>query len=57
MIGPDVVDLEDLRRVISAAHLDHEVAVYFPGIPLPYLVPVNFFYRFFPPSFATHYEI
>jgi len=32
------VDLEDLRRVVSVAHPDHGAAVYFPGIPLSYLV-------------------
>jgi len=47
-IGPDAVDLEDLKRVISTANPDHGIFVYLPGVPLPYLIPVNFFYRVFP---------
>jgi len=56
-IGPDAVDLEDLRRVVSTAHPDHGIFVYFPGIPLPYSIPVNFFYSFFPLSSATLHEL
>jgi len=51
IVGPDIVDLKDLRRVISTADPNHGILVYFPGIPLPYLVPTNFFYRFFPLSY------
>jgi len=57
MIGPDMVDLENLMRVVSAAHLDHVIAIYFLGISLPYLILVNFFYRFFPPSSVTVHKI
>jgi len=56
-VGPDVVYLEDLRKVVSTADLNHRISVYFPGIPLPYLVPANFFYRFFPSSSAILHEI
>jgi len=51
-VSPDVMGLEELRRVVSAAHPDYRVAVHFSGISLPYLVLVNFFYRFFLPSSA-----
>jgi len=57
MIGPDAVDLEDLRRVVSTAHPDHGIFVYLPGIPLPYSIPENFFYSFFPPSSATLHKL
>jgi len=50
MISPVVMDLEDLRRVVSTAHSDYGIFVYFPGILLLYSFPVNFFYSFFPPS-------
>jgi len=56
-IGPGAVNLEDLRTVISVAHPDHRIVVYFPEIPLPYLVPANFFFQFFPPSSATLHEL
>jgi len=56
-IGPDAVDLKHLRRVVSTAHPDHGIFVYLPGIPLPYSIPVNFFYSFFSPSSATLHEL
>jgi len=56
-IGPDPVDLDHLRRVVSTANPDHGIFVYLPGIPLPYLIPVTLFYDFFPPSSITLHEL
>jgi len=41
-MGPDVVNLEDLRRMVSTADPNHGIPVYLPGIPLSYLgcVPI-----------------
>jgi len=55
-VGPDVVNVEELRRVASA-HPDHRIAVYLPGILFPYLVLINFFYCFFSPSSVTLHEL
>jgi len=56
-IGPGPVDLDHLKRVVSTAHPDHGIYVYLPGIPLPYSVPVHFFYNLFPPSSVTLHEL
>jgi len=56
-IGPGAVDLGHLKRVVSTAHPDHGIFVYLPGIPLPYSVPVSFFYNHFPPSSLSIQEL
>jgi len=56
-VGPGPVDLDHLRRVVSTANPDHGIYVYLPGIPLPYLIPISFFFNHFPPSSVTLNEL
>jgi len=49
-IGPDNIDLTEVRRVIESQDPDSVIPVYLPNSPFPYDVPLPFFYNLFPPS-------
>ena len=56
-IGPDSFDPQALASYISTASPEDYVGVFWLEEPLPYLVPVPFFYTHFPPSTTTIEEV
>jgi len=49
-IGPNNIDLVQVRTAITGQDPDIVVPVFLPTSPLPYNVPVRFFFNLFPPS-------
>lgn len=49
-LGPEGLDLEDLKTTISGLGSNVEIPVFFPDNLYPYSVPVQLFYNIFPPS-------
>jgi len=56
-IGPDQFDLSEIRTTIAGQDPDIIIPIFLPNSPLPYEVPVRFFYNLFPPSTAIIREI
>jgi len=56
-IGPDNVDLGEIRTIVSSQDPDAIIPVYLPNAPFPYDVPIRFFYNLFPPSTAQITEL
>jgi len=49
-IGPDNLDLTEIRTAISGQDPDTIVPVFLPTSPFPYDVPIRYFFNLFPPS-------
>jgi len=56
-IGPDDLDLHEIRTVISGQDPDAIIPVFLPTSPFPHDVPIRFFYNLFPPSTANITEL
>jgi len=49
-IGPDQLDLSELKLVIETQDPDSVIPVYLPNSFFPYDVPVRIFFNLFPPT-------